>query len=411
MLAWVNQFNIFCFLDNVGYTISPHQYECLLAAGITDSIISTDITNVDNFLARHKSWVFGHLAYDLKNSIYHFHSSKDNKIGFPYYHFFVPEYLLFIKNDQVEIFAGDPHKIYKEIIETVIEEHHSSSHLAIQQKLTKEEYLKKIRGLQDHILRGDCYEINFCQEFFAEEVDIKPLEIFQHLIELSPNPFAAFYKLDDKYLICASPERFLAKKGSRLISQPMKGTIKRDISNRVEDEKLKQVLMESAKDQSENVMVVDMVRNDLSRVCIDGSVKVDELFGVYTYPQVHQMISTISGELKPETTFSDIMAAMFPMGSMTGAPKYRVMELIEEYEVSDRGIFSGSIGYIDPEDNFDFNVVIRSIMYNSANKYLSYQVGSGITFYSDPEKEWEECLLKGEAIKKVLTSQTALSNI
>ena len=404
MLTWVSHFNIFCFLDNVGYTVSPHQYECLLAAGVADSITSSDISKVDNFLAGNKSWVFGHLAYDLKNNLCHIHSGKDNKIGFPYYHFFVPEFLLFVKNDQLEIIADEPDKIYKEILNTVVDQQISSTHLTIQHKLTKEEYLDKIRGLQEHILRGDCYEVNFCQEFFAEEVEIKPLDVFHHLMKLSPNPFAAFYRLNDKYLICASPERFLTKKGIKLVSQPMKGTIRRDLDNNTEDERLKHALMESAKDQSENVMVVDMVRNDLSKICIDGSVKVDELFGVYTYPQVHQMISTISGELKAGTKLSEIITATFPMGSMTGAPKCRVMELIDEYEVSGRGIFSGSIGYIDPEGNFDFNVVIRSIMYNSSNKYLSYQVGSGITFYSNPEKEWEECLLKGQAIKKVLTS-------
>jgi len=224
------------------------------------------------------------------------------------------------------------------------------------------------------------------------------------LIAVSPNPFSALYKLDDRFLICASPERFIAKTGKRIFSQPMKGTSKRNADDNKQDAELKEALRQSAKEQSENVMVVDMVRNDLTKVCIDGSVKVDELFGVYTYPNVHQMISTISGELKTGAMISDIIEAAFPMGSMTGAPKHRVMELIDEYEVSARGIFSGSVGYISPEKNFDFNVVIRSIMYNASNKYLSYQLGSGITFYSDPEKEWEECMLKGEAIKKVLTT-------
>ena len=153
-------------------------------------------------------------------------------------------------------------------------------------------------------------------------------------------------------------------------------------------------------------MVVDMVRNDLSKVCAEASVKVDELFGVYSYPQVHQMISTVSGMLETDVSFSEIIKACFPMGSMTGAPKHRVMELIEQYEAGPRGIFSGSIGYINPDGDFDFNVVIRSIMYNVDTKYLSYKVGSGITFYSEPEKEWEECLLKGEAIRKVLEGRS-----
>ncbi|HTM93073.1 MAG TPA: anthranilate synthase component I family protein, partial [Flavisolibacter sp.] len=279
----------------------------------------------------------------------------------------------------------------------------STPHISIQQKLSKEEYIQTIRQLQQHIVRGDCYEINFCQEFFAEEAVIDPVSIFQKLTTVSPNPFSALYKLNDCFLICASPERFIAKKGNKIFSQPMKGTAKRNWDDQREDERLKEALQQSAKERSENVMVVDMVRNDLSKICVETSVKVDELFGVYSYPQVHQMISTISGELKPSVNFSEIIEASFPMGSMTGAPKHRVMELIDEYETSARGIFSGSVGYISPENDFDFNVVIRSIMYNAINKYLSYQLGSGITFYSDPEKEWEECLLKGEAIKKVLT--------
>lgn len=149
-------------------------------------------------------------------------------------------------------------------------------------------------------------------------------------------------------------------------------------------------------------MVVDLVRNDLSRVCEEGSVKVDELFGVYSFPQVHQMISTVSGQVREDLTFADLIRATFPMGSMTGAPKKRVMELIREYENSRRGIFSGALGYISPAGDFDFNVVIRSIMYNAGSGYLSFQAGSGITWYSDPEKEWEECLLKASAIEAVL---------
>ena len=160
--------------------------------------------------------------------------------------------------------------------------------------------------------------------------------------------------------------------------------------------------MNSAKDRSENVMVVDLVRNDLSKVCKEGTVRVDELYGIYSFPQVHQMISTVSGELKEEVCFTDILKATFPMGSMTGAPKNKVMHLIEKYEQTKRGIFSGAVGYISPNGDFDFNVVIRSIMYNADTSYLSFQTGSAITFYSDPEKEWEECLLKAEAIKVVL---------
>jgi para-aminobenzoate synthetase component I len=303
----------------------------------------------------------------------------------------------------LNIEGKDCKRVYEEILNQKVETS-SSPRLTIQQRLSKQEHIQTIRQLQQHIVRGDCYEINFCQEFFAENADIDPVHIFQKLIAVSPNPFSALYKLNDRFLICASPERFLAKKGNKIFSQPMKGTAKRNLVDKNEDNQLKRQLQQNAKERSENVMVVDMVRNDLSKVCVESSVRVDELFGVYTYPQVHQMISTISGELKPEAKFSEIIEATFPMGSMTGAPKHRVMELIDQYETSARGIFSGSVGYVSPENDFDFNVVIRSIMYNASSKYLSYQLGSGITFYSDPEKEWEECLLKGEAIKKVLTS-------
>lgn len=404
MLSWTNQFNIFCFLDNQQYSIQPQQYECLIAAGAADSVSSKNIKDIDCFLEKNKHWIFGHLSYDLKNSIHHFYSTKKNKTGFPDFFFFVPQILLQIKGSELTIAGNDAEEIYKEIIETEI---HEAKNLpvSIQQKFTKEEYLQKVKQLQRHIVRGDCYEINFCQEFFAENVAINPLSVFQKLTELSPNPFSAFYRLDGRYLICASPERFLAKKALNIFSQPMKGTIKRNTNDAHNDEQLKNELRQSAKDRSENVMVVDMVRNDLTKICRQGSVKVDELFGVYSYPQVHQMISTVSGELNPETKFSEIIEATFPMGSMTGAPKRRVMELIDEYEVSARGIFAGSVGYINPERDFDFNVVIRSIMYNAATNYMSYQVGSGITFYSNPEDEWEECLLKAQAIKKVLDSK------
>jgi para-aminobenzoate synthetase component 1 len=402
MLSWANRFNIFCFLDNQDYSIQPQRYECLLAAGTTRYISPGSLKDLDDFLEKNKNLVFGHLSYDLKNSIHHFQSSKEDKIDFPHFFFFVPEFLVQITQNELKIEGKDCKKVYEEILQQEVETT-SIPHITIQQKLSKEEYIQTIRQLQQHIIRGDCYEINFCQEFFAEEAVINPVSIFQKLTAVSPNPFSALYKLNDCFLICASPERFIAKKGNKIFSQPMKGTAKRNHSDTKEDDRLKDELQKSAKERSENVMVVDMVRNDLSKICIESSVKVDELFGVYSYPQVHQMISTISGELKPGVRFSEIIEASFPMGSMTGAPKHRVMELIDEYETSARGIFSGSVGYISPENDFDFNVVIRSIMYNAANKYLSYQLGSGITFYSDPEKEWEECLLKGEAIKKVLT--------
>jgi para-aminobenzoate synthetase component I len=403
MLSWASQFNIFCFLDNQQYNDELHQYECLLATGQQDYFSSADLKKLDNFLASNPGWIFGHLSYDLKNVWHHF-SSKTNQVGFPHLNFFIPQEVVVLTGNSMRIYAEHPEEIYNTIMNSpgIIPPHVISPEVS--QTFSREEYIATVRKLQEHIVRGDCYEINFCQEFYAHNCLLDPVNVYQKLVSLSPNPYSALYRLNDKYLLCASPERFLKKTGKKIISQPIKGTIKREPGNAVLDESLKDALKQSQKEQSENVMVVDLVRNDLSKICKEDSVKVEELFGVYSFPQVHHLISTVSGELAGNISFSRILEACFPMGSMTGAPKHRVMELIDYYEVQSRGIFSGSVGYFKPNGDFDFNVVIRSIMYNASSKYLSYQVGSGITFYSDPEKEWEECLLKAQAIKAVLSS-------
>jgi para-aminobenzoate synthetase component I len=403
MLSWASQFNIFCFLDNQQYNDELHQYECLLATGQQNHFISTDLKALDHFLASNPEWIFGHLSYDLKNILHHF-SSKPNQVGFPPLFFFIPKQVVILTGNNMHIYAENPEDIYNCIINTPDLNPEKISPPEFSQSLSREAYIDKVRQLQEHIVRGDCYEVNFCQEFYAQDCLLDPVIVYQKLVDLSPNPFSALYRLNDKYLLCASPERFLKKTGNKLVSQPIKGTIKRELLNPLADETLKDALRQSQKEQSENVMVVDLVRNDLSKICKEDSVKVEELFGVYSFPQVHHLISTVSGELAGNISFSRILEACFPMGSMTGAPKHRVMELIDYYEVQSRGIFSGSVGYFKPNGDFDFNVVIRSIMYNASSKYLSYQVGSGITFYSDPEKEWEECLLKAQAIKAVLSS-------
>lgn len=404
MLNWLRPFSIFCYLDNQQYGIAPHQTECLVGVGATESIEGGDIREADAFLEKNQ-WVFGHLSYELQNASHNIHSLKEDKTGFPPFYFFRPQVVLEVRNDLLTIYATNADEIFEAISHTAGEATpEQSSGIAPQPLLSKEEYIRTIRALQGHIHRGDCYEINFCQAFAADDISVDPFLCFQNLMLVSPNPFSAFYRLGDKFLLCASPERFLTKKGDRVFSQPIKGTIKRNIISKEEDGRLKRELQGSQKEQSENVMVVDLVRNDLAKICKESTVTVDELFGIYSFPQVHQMISTISGELKEDISFSAMVEATFPMGSMTGAPKHRVMQLIDQYEATARGIFSGSVGYFSPAGDFDLNVVIRSIMYNQTEKYLSYQVGSGITFYSDAEKEWEECMLKAEAIKKVLAS-------
>jgi para-aminobenzoate synthetase component 1 len=406
MLNWANRFNIFVLLDNNQYNSPYNSIECIIAINAIQSFEAKEnvIEELKTFIHSTKDWLFGHVNYDFKNQLEKLSSSHIDNIQFPDIFLFQPEIIIELKNEEVKISSSNisPEKIFNLIQNEYSINNIQHSIFNIQSKISKEKYISIINQLKQHILRGDCYEINFCQEFFAENATINPLQVYQQLVQISPTPFAGFYKLNDKFLLCASPERYVKKTGNKIISQPIKGTYKRDLQNTNNDELLKQQLLQSEKDKSENVMVVDLVRNDLSKVCQQGSVHVKELFGVYTFPQVHQMISTIEGELKDEIDFVDVLKAAFPMGSMTGAPKKRVMQLIEQYEQTKRGIFSGCVGYITPEKDFDFNVVIRSIMYNSTNKYLSYQVGGGITFNSDAEKEYEECLLKAEAMKKVL---------
>ncbi len=408
VLNWVRPFNTFCFLDNHAYHIAPHTQECLLGVGAKRAIHAADMAGLRQMdqALQEPCWWMGHLAYDLAAGQLPFSGSHESSpISFPNLYFFEPELLIRLTEKELHIEGGNPQQVYQDILNTPIVDDNNTEPVQIRSAMTRTEYLDTIARLKAHIARGDCYEINFCQEFYAEAVKIDPVNVYRRLSALSPNPFSALYRQGDNWLICASPERFLCRQGSRIISQPMKGTASRFPGDEDRDAVLRQALQTSTKDRAENVMVVDLVRNDLARICQEGSVKVDELYGIYSFPQVHQMISTISGELSPQVTFSAIMEAMFPMGSMTGAPKKRVMELIAQYEKSRRGLFSGAVGYIDPSMNFDFNVVIRSILYNEASGYLSLPAGSGITFYSDPEKEWEECEWKIKAMKQVLESR------
>lgn len=414
MLNWADQFNICCLLDNHQYNLSRHTYECIVGAGSRRSVHATAgdaFAHLQSFLDTEDDWTFGHLAYDLKNEIEGLQSRGFDNIQFPDLFFFVPEIVLQLDESNISIGScNDDHQlIYQQIMDTEISRVPKPvTHANISSRFTKDQYVDTVRKLQQHILRGDCYEINFCQEFYIEAIEMDAIPTYLALSEASPNPYSAYYKLGDKYLLCASPERYLKKTGVEILSQPIKGTWERNTDNNEADDANRQLLSESSKDRSENVMVVDLVRNDLSKICLEGSVKVDELFGVYKFPQLYQMISTVSGTLQSGMQVADIFRATFPMGSMTGAPKKKVMELIEEYEVVKRGIFSGTVGYISPGKDFDFNVVIRSIMYNQSSKYLSFQAGSGITFYSEPETEYEECLLKAQAIKKVLGEASTL---
>lgn len=403
----MKRFNTFCFLDSNQYLHREKTHELLVAAGSVrkfESSASDALKKLQEFIDEKKCWLFGHLAYDLQTSEHFKPSEKDDKLKFADACFFEPEIVLQIKDRHLTINASNPDQIFENILAADPSDGYSITvSKTIRNKIDHAEYIDIIKKLQQHIHRGDCYEINFCQEFFAEGVQVDAFALYEGLNAVSPNPFSALYRVDEKWLVCASPERFLQKRGHNIISQPIKGTLPRVAATEEGLAAEQQELLKSAKERAENVMVVDLVRNDLSRVCKQGSVEVDELFGVYSFPQVHQMISTVSGRLKEDISFEDIINATFPMGSMTGAPKIRVMELIDAYEKSNRGLFSGTVGYLTPEGDFDLNVVIRSLMYNQSTSYLSFQAGSGITIYADAEKEWEECMVKAKAIKKILS--------
>ncbi|MGV6845915.1 MAG: anthranilate synthase component I family protein [Lutibacter sp.] len=410
LLFWAQQFNSIAYLDSNEYPDKYGNFDAILAVGnysSIDSNYSRAFEKIENYYKNLNDYIFGYFGYDLKNDIEHLKSSNLDRINFPDFYFFQPKKLFFINNNSVHIkylndFADEIETDLGEIYSTEItinkKNHFKTPDL--KQTISRKNYIEKVNHLLNHIHRGDVYEVNFCQEFYAENAQINPLEKFEALNSISKPPFASFIKLNNLFLISASPERYLKKEKNLVISQPIKGTAKR-LKDLESDKKLAENLVKNQKEIAENVMIVDLVRNDLSRIADNGTVKVDELCKLYTFKQVHQLISTIRCEVT-NTSPIDIIKNSFPMGSMTGAPKIAAMKLIEQYEETKRGLYSGAVGYFTPNHNFDFNVIIRSILYNQNLKTLSFSVGGAITSKSDPEKEYEECLIKAKALKQVL---------
>ncbi|MEW2922205.1 anthranilate synthase component I family protein [Muricauda sp. ANG21] len=410
LLEWSRPFSKVVWLDSNAHVQKYSSFDFLMAVGEqTDKFSSIDSLNqLENQFAKNQDWLFGYLSYDLKNELEDLSSQNFDGLGFPMLQFFQPSKIIkcigdtlhfMYLEDLVDDIEGDFAQVMALIdLEQKQKEHHP---IKIKMRIHKDAYFEKTNQLLGHIRRGDVYEANFCQEFYAEEVSIDPWETYQRLNAISEPPFASFMRLDDKYLMCASPERYLRKQGNTLISQPIKGTARRD-KNESEDETLRHELALDEKERAENIMITDLVRNDLSKSALKGSVVVEELCEVYTYKQVHQLISTVVAQLPEGKNPVELIEETFPMGSMTGAPKISAMKIIEELEETKRGLYSGAVGYFDPEGNFDFNVVIRSILYNATRKYVSFSVGSAITAKSDPEREYQECLLKAKAMRSVL---------
>lgn len=409
LLAWAQQFDDIVWLDSNQY-LQPHSsYDSILAVDAFTGI-QTDSVNGFQKLKEYQSmtndWIFGYLSYDLKNDMEPLRSQNFDGLNFPDLCFFQPKRLFLFKEDKLTIrylnVVSEEVDADLKSIETFSVQNSSShkNNIQIESRISKNQYIKQVSTLLSHIHRGDIYEANFCQEFYAH-ADIHSLETYFKLNKISQPPFATFLKTGDKFLLSSSPERYLKKVGLEIMSQPIKGTTRRS-EQLDEDADLKMILESDPKERSENIMIVDLVRNDLSKIAQKGTVNVTELCQIYSFKQVHHMISTVQAKALPTISPVDIIAATFPMGSMTGAPKISAMNIIEALEATKRGLYSGTVGYFTPEGDFDFNVVIRSILYNASKSYVSFSVGSAITSKSIPENEYEECLVKAKAMRSVL---------
>ncbi|WP_343557773.1 anthranilate synthase component I family protein [Sphingobacterium sp.] len=403
-LHWSGQFDEISFFNSNGMSDQWGKFERILAVKALYSFRAEEnvFDQLDAFLKLHQfPFIPGFLSYDLKNEIEELQTTGKDQLGFPEAYFFVPAIILRWTDDQVHIEAEDPVKIYQAILNTEIPATAPIS-VQVQSRWTKSEYVKAFENVQAHIQRGDIYEVNLCQEFFAEGADITPVEVYHRLNTISPTPFSSFFKIGHHFIISASPERFLAKRQGKLISQPIKGTAKRG-ANSVEDQQIIAEMLKSKKEIAENVMIVDLVRNDLTRSALPGTVEATHLFEIQSFEQVHQMISTVTCMQDPKISNVDIFRNTFPAGSMTGAPKIAAMQICDQLEGRKRGIYAGSIGYFDSvHDEFDFNVVIRSLLYNKEKQYLSFHTGGAVTNQAAADQEYQECLLKASAILEAL---------
>jgi len=406
-LNWAHQFRLVAFYENNQTSYKYNGFQNILAVSNAQLLSFKSADAFQELKAavqnQNNNILCTLLSYDLKNQVENLNSQHPDYIQFPLIYYFQPEFYLQFYPDHLQIFS--PQEVSKTILDQILAAPlpvaTSNQTISIQPRISKAAYLQTIAAIKNDILNGEIYEMNYCMEFFAEQVKVEPLPLFLSLNSLSPMPFAGYVKLADKYLLCASPERFIKKTGTKLLSQPIKGTIARGKTPE-QDEHNREKLRTDDKEIAENMMIMDLVRNDLSKSCVIGSVQVEEMFGIYGFEQVFQMITTVSGQLRPDCHPVDALKNAFPMGSMTGAPKIRAMQLIEQYEKTRRGLYSGSLGYFLPNGDFDFNVVIRSLQYNATTGYLSFMVGGAITYDSDPEQEYQECLLKAAAILKIL---------
>ncbi len=407
-VCWASQeYGVSVVLDSNNFEIpdfieKARQYDFVAGFDHIDQHYDS-LGDLYDFHQKHKEWLLGYITYDVKNQVEKLVSNLPDRIELPDLYFFVPRFLILYDKNKWQVGyleQYDDEDAVIAFIETITDTlpyNEEMDPVKIVPQITHKEYLEAVEELLKHIQRGDIYEINFCMEFFAQNFLMNPQDVYERLKAISPTPFAAFMKYHDKFLLSASPERYFKKCGHNVVSQPIKGTSKRE-ENPMMDKANKDYLVNSPKERAENIMITDLVRNDLSRIAQRGSVKVEELCHVYSFSQVHQMISTISAHLKDDLNWVDVIKGTFPMGSMTGAPKVNAMKLSEQYEKNKRGLYSGAVGYVTPEGDCDFNVVIRSVLYNQKKKAMSFMVGGAVTAQSEPQKEYDECMLKASAI-------------
>ncbi len=390
-----------------GHAQQYHEFD-FLAGFDALNVFHEDFGAFDKKGLKCGAWLLGSFAYDVADVVQPILSSENPDFtGFKKFSFFQPRYM--VKKSGDNWYFGyhssadtlQSCKTFLNYIKSLDVPSGSIPDTKFKANVSQKEYLEVVQKLKYHIRRGDIYEINYCIDFFCENITLDPGLVFSRLLNIAPMPFSTLLRHDDSFLMGASPERYMRKRGARIISQPMKGTAKR-VNDKIIDAETVKFLSESSKERAENIMIADLVRNDLSRIAARGTVKVDDLCSVFPYPGVFQMISTVSAQMHSHSRWLDPIRYSFPMGSMTGAPKISAMQLIERYEKTARGLFSGSVGYISPELDFDFNVIIRSFLYNRASKYLSYSVGSAITEACEAAAEYEECILKANALRGVL---------
>jgi para-aminobenzoate synthetase component I len=397
ILSWVDSnFSSFAYFTSSTSTYPSGVFENVIYASNSHFSLHEIVD-----LPRNKE-IVGLIGYDYKNRLEQLSSSNMNLVANDFNEsvFFIPEFSLKFKENTVEV-----ETLYDFDFNNIIQHSYSLTEnplVDIFPQTSKSEYVKNVNAIKQHIEEGDIYEMNYCQAFTFKDKLWNPIVGFLDLMKVSLMPFSILFKNNGQFLVCASPERFLKKVGNKLIAQPIKGTIQRG-ENSEENELLKELLKNSEKERAENLMIVDLMRNDLSKVSLTGSIEVDELFGIYEFPKVNQMISTVTSNVKQDLPFKDIIHATFPMGSMTGAPKLKCMQLIDTYENFKRGWFSGTVGYVDRNGDFDFNVVIRSVLFDRDSGEGFFAVGSAITIDSDASYEYEECLLKASSIIQVLT--------